>query len=387
MLKYLSRKTNSLAFIPEIDGLRFFAIITVVIYHLNSALSDSLSFDWKAFYGLASPADTGWWIVRLDLGVKVFFAISGFILSMPFLKHYLAGGKKVEFRSYFIRRLLRLEAPFIVSLIVFFVAQVVLLNVDIVDYSQHLLASLVYSHGFIYGYPSPINPVTWSLETEAQFYIFIPFFLSFAFFLRKKWVSLVVLCLTFIIGLYLRKYIFGNEMSHLTASVLVYLTNFLVGILFAWIFIIRRQYFDKKTFLFDIIGLIAVFGLFMFYKPQIVIKNNFMFNLCVFVFITSVFKGKLLNWFFTRRVVFTIGGMCYTIYLIHYGLLHFLAQKFAFHLDGLGYNRQFLIFTSVSMVILAVVSIVFFITIEKPCMDKDWPKKLKHQLTFLNKST
>ena len=35
----LSRKTSSNSFIPEIDGLRFFAIITVVLFHLNTALS------------------------------------------------------------------------------------------------------------------------------------------------------------------------------------------------------------------------------------------------------------------------------------------------------------------------------------------------------------
>jgi peptidoglycan/LPS O-acetylase OafA/YrhL len=380
MFRYLSRKTNSLAFIPEIDGLRFFAIVTVVIYHLNSALSESLGFDWKAFYGVANYADVGWWLVRLDLGVKVFFAISGFILSMPFLKHYLTGSKKVDLGSYFVRRLLRLEAPFIVSLIVFFVGQVFLMNVDAVEYSKHLFANLFYAHGFIYGYPSPINPVTWSLETEAQFYIFIPFFISTVFFFKKKWVSLVLLAFTFILGLYLRKYIFGNQMSHFTSSMLVYMTNFLVGILFAWVFIIKRHYFERRSILFDFIGIIAIYGLFMFYKPQIIIQNNFIFNLCVFVFIASVFKGKLLNWFFTRRVVFTIGGMCYTIYLIHFGLLHFMAQKIAVHLNGFGYNIQLLIFALVSMVVIGVASILFFITIEKPCMDKDWPKKIKYYL-------
>lgn len=380
MLKHLSRKTNSLAFIPEIDGLRFFAIITVVIYHLNTALSRSLDFDWKAFYGVANPAELGWWIVRLDLGVKVFFAISGFILAMPFLKHFLAGGKKVNLGSYFVRRLLRLEVPFIVSLIVFFVAQVTLLNVDIVEYSKHLFANLFYAHGFIYGYPSPINPVTWSLETEAQFYIFIPFFLSGVFVSRKKWVSLSLLALTFILGLYLRKYIFGNEMNHLTSSMLVYMTNFLVGIIFAWLFIIKRDYFEKMSVWFDLVGLIAIYGMFSFYKPQILIQNNLVFNLCVFTFLTSVFKGRLLNWFFTRRVVFTIGGMCYTIYLIHFGLLHFMAEKSAPFLDGFSYNIQFLLFSVVSLLVVGVLSIVFFITIEKPCMDKDWPHKLKTYL-------
>jgi peptidoglycan/LPS O-acetylase OafA/YrhL len=380
VLKYLRRKTNSLAFIPEIDGLRFFAIITVVIFHINTALSDSLGFDWKAFYGIASPADVGWWISRLDLGVKVFFAISGFILAMPFLKHYLQGRKSVDLRSYFARRLLRLEPPFIITLLLFFVGQIIVLDVDLMDYVKHLLANLVYCHGFIYGYPSVINPVTWSLETEAQFYIFVPFFLASAFFFKKKWASFIYICLAFILGLYLRKFIFGNEIDQLKASLLVYLTHFMMGILFAWLFIARRDLFANKSFLFDILGFIVIFGMFKFYKPQIVIQNNLVFNICIFLFFIAVFKGRLLNWFFTREIIFTIGGMCYTIYLIHYGMFYFLAQKFAHHLNGMGYNAQLLVFALFSLVLLALVSIVFFIAIEKPCMDKDWPKKLKMYL-------
>ncbi len=59
-----------------------------------------------------------WCWVRLDLGVKVFFAISGFVLALPFLKYYLGiSDKKVQLKSYFIRRLTRLEPPFIITLV------------------------------------------------------------------------------------------------------------------------------------------------------------------------------------------------------------------------------------------------------------------------------
>ena len=73
MLKYLVRKTNSSAFISEIEVLRFFAIITVVFFYLNTALSDAMHFNWKESFGNSSPIDSDWWLVRLDLGVKVFF--------------------------------------------------------------------------------------------------------------------------------------------------------------------------------------------------------------------------------------------------------------------------------------------------------------------------
>ena len=152
----LKRKTNSTHFIPEIDGLRFFAIITVVLFHLNSSLSKSLGFD--ASYGIDALGgkydffQPGWWVVRLDLGVKVFFAISGFVLALPFLKYGLLGeGKKVSIGPYFVRRLTRLEPPFIISLIVFLLVHVFIKHEALSDMGVHFIAGLVYLHGFIFG--------------------------------------------------------------------------------------------------------------------------------------------------------------------------------------------------------------------------------------------
>lgn len=381
MLKYLSRKTTSLVFIPEIDGLRFFAIFTVILYHLNTALSGAISFDWKEYYGMEYALELGWWIVRLDMGVKVFFAISGLVLALPFLKYYMENGKKIDIKTYFIRRLLRLEPPFIISLLIFYLFQIILLDVNILEYTQHLLANLFYSHGFLYGYPSPINPVTWSLETEAQFYIFIPFFMYFLFYFNKKYLRFTILISTFILGLYLRKYIFTHDLHHFTSSILVYLTNFVTGISFAWLFIKKPKFLKRKKILYDLIGLIALFCMFNFYKPQSSYLNNIMFNFSIFVFFISAFKGVLLNWFFKRKLIFTIGGMCYTIYLIHFGFFYFLSQKIHMLLPEIAYTFQLIYFGIISFSLLSIVCIAFFILIEKPCMDKNWPVKLKSFLT------
>ena len=87
--KLLQRSTQSTSFIPEIDGLRFFAIITVVFFHLNTAYSRQIGMDDLAVGVMGGKENMwapAWWIIRLDMGVKVFFAISGFVLALPFLK-------------------------------------------------------------------------------------------------------------------------------------------------------------------------------------------------------------------------------------------------------------------------------------------------------------
>src|SRR6056300_541076 len=142
LLSSLSRKTSSSSFIPEIVGLRFLAIITVVLYHLNTAFSKELGIGLSqaldAMGGAKTNFSLAWWWVRLDLGVKLFFAISGFVLALPFLRYQMGlSDKSVDLKSYFTRRLTRLEPPFIISLVVFYLVHTILLDANYLEYLKH----------------------------------------------------------------------------------------------------------------------------------------------------------------------------------------------------------------------------------------------------------
>ena len=111
LLNRFQRTTYSTDLIREIDGLRFYAIITVVLFHLNSAYSKTIDIGQLGVYEMGGSSDfygLGWWIIRLDLGVKFFFAISGFVLAIPFIKQYFMNGKSINIKDYFLRRLTRL---------------------------------------------------------------------------------------------------------------------------------------------------------------------------------------------------------------------------------------------------------------------------------------
>ena len=380
MLKNFQRKTASTAFIPEIDGMRFFAIITVVIFHLNTAYSKaihiSLEESFNRLNGINHFTELGYWVIRLDLGVKVFFAISGFVLALPFLKNRLFNtDKRIDIKSYFIRRLTRLEPPFIVSLILFFMVHVVLLNENFSEYLNHFLAGLVYGHLFIFGEPNPINPVTWSLETEAQFYLIVPllFFLVFKF--KKNIYRVAVLFVLFLLSMWFKHNYQSN--IYLGSSILTYFVNFSIGIFFAYYYLLRgKKDFELKSYLFDVLGLVSTFGLFYFYKPQHHFENIIFFNISIFLFFVSVFKGKLFNYFFTRKLIYTIGGMCYSIYLLHYAFFH-LFIKYAARLNfDISYKSNLFIQMLLGIPVVLVISGIFFILIERPCMDQNWPSQL-----------
>jgi peptidoglycan/LPS O-acetylase OafA/YrhL len=377
----LKRKTHSTSFIPEIDGLRFFAIITVVLFHLNTSLSKSLGFDASfgidALGGKYDMLQLGWWVVRLDLGVKVFFAISGFVLALPFLKYGLLGeGKKVSIGPYFVRRLTRLEPPFIISLIVFLFVHVLIRHETLNEMSGHFFAGLVYLHGFIFGEPNPINPVTWSLEVEAQFYVLVPMLFWLIFRFKNQLTRIIVILVLIAISVFAKNYIFQIGSERLMASILSYFTNFGVGLLFAYFFVLDHKGWLKiKSYLFDLLGILCVLGVFYFYKPQHQILNNVLFNVSVFGIMVTAFKGKIWNYFYTRSWVYIIGGMCYSIYLLHYAFFHLLVPYTSKISLNMGYKIDYGIQILVAVPIMLLVSTVFYILIERPCMDKDWPKK------------
>ena len=155
----------------KIDGLRSIAIASVVLFHAAGnfrfyALGGQKSYPGAAANALDAFLKTG------EYGVPLFFAISGFILGLPFASRYLVGGKPVNLGKYLWRRVTRLEPPYFFALGVLFAINVVE-NQGFENF-PNLLASMFYVHNFAYGEPSAILVVAWSLEVEVQFYLCMP---------------------------------------------------------------------------------------------------------------------------------------------------------------------------------------------------------------------
>jgi peptidoglycan/LPS O-acetylase OafA/YrhL len=167
------------------------------------------------------------------------------------------------------------------------------------------------------------------------------------------------------------------ESFHLRKSLFMHLHQFLIGFLFADLFLTDwKETLKQKSFVFDIAGLVALSLLFVFNIPFNPYADLF-FGICMFVSFIALFKGKLINAFFTHTWIVIIGGMCYSIYLLHYALIALLA-KFSITVFNpeWGYGINYGIQALIIFPIVLLVSAVFFALLEKPCMDKDWPAKL-----------
>jgi peptidoglycan/LPS O-acetylase OafA/YrhL len=364
----LRRITTHGNWIPEIDGLRFVAIAATLLTHILSELVvRSGKFNPTQFhYNPLYLVDRG------NRGVLLFFAISGFILAQPFLRQHLQHGQTVSLRAFFKRRLTRLEPPYILSLLLYAIA--------VAAYTHHirplllpLLAHLVYVHNFTT--LDSINFVTWSLEVEVQFYILVPL-LGYLYAipsatLRRGTMAALILAST----------ICQHKVEGVASwSLPGQLQYFLVGFLLADLRANRTESTIHRWW--DIISLavwVAIFAM-----PQ----NGWTYLLPPLILIAylGVFNGPISRRIFSTEWIALTGGMCYSFYL-----MHMLVVAMAFKLTKrFIIPSNFLLTYAIQLVLLGgciyLFCTAYFVLIERPCMDPNWPRKLKARLHSLTRS-
>jgi peptidoglycan/LPS O-acetylase OafA/YrhL len=366
-LKHLRRRTTSGRFIAEVDGLRFIAIALVVLFHVH----DYLTTKFRIPAGSAANED---WLDRFaatgHYGVHIFFIISGFVLALPFAAHFLGGRSPVRLRAYFIRRLTRLEPPYIVAMLCLALA-LVAMGAARGPILPHLLASLGYVHNIVYGVPSTINVVAWSLEIEVQFYIFAPALAS-VFRIGDRWVRRGVIVGAIALAITVQYWLAPAPWVPL--SVVGFLQFFLCGFLIADLYVTDWKSAPTRTHVWDVVTLIGwpMLGILWMQDSP----NPALFIALAFVLFCAAFRGTLTSRLLGTPVIATIGGMCYTIYLLHFPLISIIGR----HTLPLGSGQpqwvHLLVQTAIIVPPVLVVCLVYFSLIERPCMERDWPQRL-----------
>lgn len=179
-------KTQHHRYIPGLDGLRAFAVLSVIAYHLN--------FNW---------ANGGF------IGVDIFFVLSGYLITSILLPAY-GNDINLDFRDFWVRRIRRL-LPAAYLMIFSTVVWVVLFDRELLHTVRgDAISSLFYmsnwwfifhklSYFDSFGSPSPLKNL-WSLAIEEQFYIIWPMFLVVGMYIMKSRarlaavISLLALC-------------------------------------------------------------------------------------------------------------------------------------------------------------------------------------------------
>lgn len=373
ILSKLSRATSAGIFIPEIDGLRFFAIMSVMMFHLNYQLQHHDA----AIRELAKGTRIDTILRTGEFGVELFFVVSGFILALPFALYHLGiQTKRIRLSAYYLRRLSRLEPTFFICILILFAVQVLFYKHSVAYLLPHLLATLTYMHVIVYKTASVIYLATWSLEVEIQFYILAPV-IALLYKIRQRTLRIGCFALLPSVASLLGRSV---GLPVIRANLIGSLSYFIVGFILVDLYIAWGQK-PRKSWWWDALGTTAWLGMIMVLVNK-ASAPSVCFPVLILLAYIGVFRGPLWNRVVTNRWLTTIGGMCYTIYLYHcLGLGIF--YKVTSHLidPSRPYWITFLIQSLVVIPPILAMCALLFISLEKPFMYRDWPYKLKLRLS------
>ncbi|HEU4469736.1 MAG TPA: acyltransferase [Flavisolibacter sp.] len=353
LLKRFGRITSSTTYLPEVDGLRFLAIFSVVaIMHIPHYLDEK-------FFGNRLTEDSYWgsFFFGGGSGVPLFFMISGFILSLPFARWHMQAKERVSLKRYYLRRLARLEPPYLIVLLILFAAQVWLMDMyGFRELLPHLLASAVYLHTLVYHSFSLVLPVAWSLEVEVQFYLLAPlFFLLFR--IRNVVLRRSILLVIILAGIVWWFDDWG--LPHLFK----FLHFFFMGMLLADLHSNGYALFRNRA-LGLTVGLVSLAVYFFLHRFHY-FPTYFLHIASMFFLFHSVLANGTMKKLFSLKGFALIGGMCYSIYLLHFAVISAVGQLMSFKIEG---PVEAIAAGLVLAVSVLLVSAVFFLLVEKPFM-------------------
>jgi peptidoglycan/LPS O-acetylase OafA/YrhL len=143
--------------LPGLDGLRAFSVAMVVLWHVS--LTEKLH----------SPLLENLWRVDVgNLGVRVFFVLSGFLITTLLLEEHRATGE-ISLRRFYLRRALRIMPAYYAFLAVIAITA----SVGVVRLSH---GGLLRAGAYVSNYSNVGWALghTWSLSVEEQFYLLWP---------------------------------------------------------------------------------------------------------------------------------------------------------------------------------------------------------------------
>ena len=167
---------SSSGYIASLDGLRFVAFFLVYLHHSFYTGYDALSY----FQG------------NMWFGVELFFLLSGFLITRLLLAERQQTGT-ISWKRYGMRRILRIW-PLYFTVILLFSATGWFNYED--NYWPHFLSFMTFTnniHSAFAGWPSsPVISPLWTISSEEQYYLILPFLAGLAVTSRRAFLGVAL---------------------------------------------------------------------------------------------------------------------------------------------------------------------------------------------------
>jgi peptidoglycan/LPS O-acetylase OafA/YrhL len=385
----IGRPGTSAAYIPQIDGLRCLAILLVMLWHASLRASrhvDDLNHaghSIRSFYA---------WLPHGEIGVALFFFVSGFVIAQPFLSR---PREQWNFRQFYLRRVRRIYPPYVVALCLCFLVLGVIgyrpanansFDASAIPLAASFAASLLYLHSVIFDAASRLNPPMWSLEVEILFYLASPWLLAAYMRVGPRGLRTIaglaavvaIMAASSLVALY------QPFDGRFRLGLLAHLHLFIAGIVAADLAMARQAVarppaIPSGTAAFDVLllaSLTALLGIGL-WLTQVDARPDggwpsFLANAGVLLSVAGLYAGamhgRLGRAAFGLPWVCLIGTMCYSIYLTHIVVMQAASTavlaRLPLHDPVLIWGVWFLVLPPAAI----VVGLVFYVAVERPFM-------------------
>jgi peptidoglycan/LPS O-acetylase OafA/YrhL len=290
---------------PDIDGLRAFAVLAVVLFHAFP----------NTFPG-------GF------IGVDVFFVISGYLITSIILQDIHR--QQFSLVRFYQKRIKRIFPALLVFLFACLCAGFYLLfDTEYAHLAKHIYSSTLFVNNFVLiheaGYFDKISDLKpllhlWSLGIEEQFYLIWPILV---FLLSKSKKSMIWGMLGFIIisfGINLLRVQHHAVDAFFSPQSRIWELAF--GGILAYLQL--DQKFEKREFcLLNLAGFILLLGLVFKFSQSFLYPSWYACLPCFAAMLLICFPSKVNHYILSHPKMIFIGLMSYPLYLWHWGLLSF----------------------------------------------------------------
>lgn len=350
------RTTQQLEFIPFLNGLRFLAILLLILLQASDLLIQLVPTN-QLFPGIEFLS---FLVGRESVGYSVFFAVSGFALSIPFAK----SRPRASYREYLKRKLYRIIPPFF--LVVSGLAGLLLIRGEYSesDLVGHYLATITFTHELFYGDHSVIFPLAWTLGVQVQFYLVLPLLTAGYFGIRSTAERRMVLMWT-VFSLILFQHGVGWNLYPFKATLLGQIPHFLVGMLVADLYQKPIKAL-QKSHVWDVI--FPVLLLILAFTDNEQLAKSLIFEIAVLLIFLSVIYSKVIHRIVSFLGDFVFGAMSFSLYLIHLPILRALALITVQAVQWTGIVGLLSILVLVGIPLTLLCGLIVYRWIERPFM-------------------
>jgi len=315
-------------------------------------------------FGFLNYFGFGW------LGVDLFFVLSGYLISTILLNSINQPG---FLKNFFIRRILRIfPVYYLVLVLSIFVLPLIVNNLHF--YIENQLWFWLYLQNWLYVFKIPDNGFLlhfWSLAVEEQFYLLWPFIML----LVRSPKKLFILVSIFLVSIMtIRIILWLNQIEGLKYFSLYTFTRvdgICIGCLLALTMHINSDWLKKYTA--HIVFLLALINFTFFFLNK---ANRFTFPFFPFIGYTTfailfalllyeiiIGRTKLLNNFFSIKVLRFFGRISYGFYIFHwpvYILLSPLTERFLIKTFQINSNILISLILTLLALFVSCISFYFF---------------------------